>query len=375
MTQLTSIEKRIFISHINEEASLAIGLKQNIEKSFEGRCTVFVSSDPTDLPAGTRWLEEINQALETASLLIILCSSHSILRPWINFEAGCCWNRKIPILPVCHSGQQRDTLPSPLSSFQSLELKHEKFSELLIQALSSHLEIESTPQLDYLRLNSDLAIAISVDRREPSRQQPLRPILKKDGNLELARVLEQQERTKRANQMVKQMLPSPLKIEFDGENSVKWIERPHPAFPGQQVRHKVYEVVIHNSTSHDVDNVTVELERIEDLTSQHLVDKKTPPYIGHKLSFERNGKNIMKFSPDLRDSLKLISHGTGIMMGDSFQIEGNDNYCIDAQHHHRIFLKVTGDGVKPSKATFIVQLDGRGIFRMTRENKSLSPQT
>lgn len=180
---------------------------------------------------------------------------------------------------------------------------------------------------------------------------------------------------KRANHMVKHMLPSPLKIEFENDHSVEWIPRPHPALPAQHVRHKVYGVVIYNSAGHDIDNVTVELERVEDLTDQHSADKQPPPYIGHKLIFQRNGKNTMKFSPDLRDRVRLISHGTGIMMRHSFQIEGNDNYSIDAEHQHRIFLKVTGDGVKPSKASFIVQLGRQGIFHMTRENKTPSPQT
>lgn len=367
----TRRKDKIFISHINEEAPLAIELKKWIEQAFFSHCEVFVSSHPKDLPAGTKWLETISTALESANILIVLCSMSSIARPWINFESGCCWNRGIPIMPVCHSGLRRNNLPPPLSSFQALEVDDDMFSQNLIHAVGTHLSIKPNEELDFLRMNSEL-VQTSIGRQIHTgkarvlRQQPA------DGTLELARALDQQESRKRMERIVRHIRPSPLKIEFDGEHSAEWVERRHPALPVQQVRHKVYGVVIHNSAIHDVDNVSVELERIEDLSDHNSAEKTTPPYLGHKLLFERNGMNTMKFSPDLRDRVRLISHGQGILTGNSFQIEGNDNYFIDAQHQHRIYLKVTGDGVKPSKSSFIVQLDEKGIFRMTRENNERS---
>jgi hypothetical protein len=54
---------KLFISHISEEASLALVLKDWIESSFAGQCQVFVSSDKDDIPAGSRWLDEIDKAL------------------------------------------------------------------------------------------------------------------------------------------------------------------------------------------------------------------------------------------------------------------------------------------------------------------------
>lgn len=154
-------KKKIFISHINEEALLAVHLKKWIEGAFAGQCDVFVSSHPKDLPAGTKWLEAISKALESASVLIVLCSPASISRPWINFEAGCCWNREIPIIPVCYSGQRRDNLPPPLSSLQSLELEEGKFSEELIYALGGHLAIKPTSEIDYQYINKELVKAAS----------------------------------------------------------------------------------------------------------------------------------------------------------------------------------------------------------------------
>ncbi len=157
----TPHKMKIFISHINEEALLAAQLKKWIEETFAGQCDVFVSSHPKDLPAGTKWLEEIGKALESANVLIVLCSLASIGRPWINFEAGCCWNRKIPIIPVCHSGQRRNSLPPPLSSLQSLDLEDGRFSEQLIHALGGHLATKPTSEIDYQYMNKELVNAAS----------------------------------------------------------------------------------------------------------------------------------------------------------------------------------------------------------------------
>ena len=241
------------------------------------------------------------------------------------------------------------------------------FSQNLIHALGTHLSIKPNAELDFPRMNNELVQASVGRQMNSGKTGGLRqPAV--DGASELARVLERQESQERTKRIVKQIRPSPLKIEFNGEHSAEWIERRHPALPMQQVCHKAYGVVIHNSATRDIDNVSVELERIEDLTGQHSAEKRATPYLGHKFIFERNGKNTMKFSPDLRDRVRLISHGNGIMMGGSFLIEGNNDHFIDAQHQYRIYLKVTGDGVKPPKPSFLIQLDEKGCFYMARES-------
>src|SRR3990172_4695206 len=106
-------EMRVFISHIHEEAPLAMVLKEWLESSYAGQLDVFVSSDREDVPAGSKWLEEIDRALEQSSICVVLCSPASVIRPWINFETGSAWHKQIPVLPVCHSGQEKASLPAP----------------------------------------------------------------------------------------------------------------------------------------------------------------------------------------------------------------------------------------------------------------------
>ncbi len=150
----------IFLSHISEEAKIALAFKEWIESIFIGIHEVFVSSDIKDLPAGSRWLENIESALDNSKILIVLCSPKSIKRTWINFEAGCGWIKKIPVIPVCHSGLKINTLPMPLSSFQALDMDDEEFSHKLFSTLSKYLDIKK-PRAAFSEMMVELSKAIA----------------------------------------------------------------------------------------------------------------------------------------------------------------------------------------------------------------------
>ena len=87
-----------------------------------GLVKVFVSSDTESIAAGEEWLKSLEQALDDCAVFLILCSPQSIKRPWINFEAGAAWIRKIPIVPICHAGLTPRDLPMPLSLRQAISL-------------------------------------------------------------------------------------------------------------------------------------------------------------------------------------------------------------------------------------------------------------
>jgi TIR domain len=139
--------KSVFISHIHEDAHLASALKQAIEGAFLGQCTVFVSSDSESIPAGARWFSDIDAALSSASVLLVLCSRRSIQRPWVNFEAGAGFARKLPIIPICHSNLTKADLPLPLSTFQSVDLTSAASLPVLWGALAKYLEFPRTPHV------------------------------------------------------------------------------------------------------------------------------------------------------------------------------------------------------------------------------------
>src|SRR5689334_22996671 len=94
----------VFVSHVCEEGDLAILLKQALLTHFPGLGEVFVSSDMASIYAGNEWLDAVQSAIERASVMLVLCSNASARPPWVYFELGAAWVRKIPIIPVCHSG-------------------------------------------------------------------------------------------------------------------------------------------------------------------------------------------------------------------------------------------------------------------------------
>ena len=113
------MKKKIFISHISDEADLARAIRERLEGDFLGLIDAFVSSDTDSISAGSNWLKSVEEALKTCKVLLVLCSPQSVGRPWINFEAGVAWARKLPIVPLCHSGLEVQALPMPLSILQA----------------------------------------------------------------------------------------------------------------------------------------------------------------------------------------------------------------------------------------------------------------
>ena len=151
----------VFISHISEEAPLAHALKKWIKTTFLDQWEVFVSSDSDSIPAGNKWLDQIDSALHSAKVLVILCSPASIQRPWINFEAGCGWIKRVPIIPICHSGLTKSRLPMPLSLFQCIDIDESSFAQTLFKSLASHLEVKVLPKIDYSAFLNDLSTALA----------------------------------------------------------------------------------------------------------------------------------------------------------------------------------------------------------------------
>jgi len=140
--------KLVFISHITEESELAIIISDSIKKCYLNMLDTFVSSDSDSIPSGDRWVEKISLALESSVIQLVLCSHQSINRPWINFEAGAAWIRKIPVIPICHSGLSKDDLPIPLALLQSCDINKENDLKKAFGALTNALECDS-PNIDY----------------------------------------------------------------------------------------------------------------------------------------------------------------------------------------------------------------------------------
>ena len=139
----------VFISHITEEKDLASLLAKLIKESYLGMLDTFVSSDGESIPSGSRWIDSIDNALSNSAIQISLCSPQSIKRPWINFEAGASWIRKIPVIPLCHSGLEKGSLPIPLALLQSANIDDQADLKKVFELLSHVLGTKSCPSIDY----------------------------------------------------------------------------------------------------------------------------------------------------------------------------------------------------------------------------------
>jgi len=148
---------KVFISHVTEEAPIALQIRDFINDISLGQIGAFASSHVHDMTPGHPWLETIDSALRNSNLLLTICSPSSLTRPWINFEVGCAWASKIKIIPICHSGQRKDQLPFPFSIFPALQLEDEAFLWALSQGLEEcfnaiHTSPIHLPQLGPERL-------------------------------------------------------------------------------------------------------------------------------------------------------------------------------------------------------------------------------
>ncbi len=146
--------KKIFISHISKETDLAQSLKVNLVKDFLGMLEIFVSSDENSIKLGEKWLDEVDEALDEAGILIVLCSKESVIRPWVNFEAGAAWIRKIPVIPICHSGFSPNDLPTPLSMLQGTSADEQGLKKLYLK-ISEYLKV-NVPEANFKKIAENL---------------------------------------------------------------------------------------------------------------------------------------------------------------------------------------------------------------------------
>ena len=112
----------IFISHINEDAPIAMGLQEALWKYLGDDAGVFVSSDYDSIRSGSDWHGEIVTALRAARVVIVLISQSSCERPWINYEAGVGDGAGIDVIPVVIRGFSKGDLKPPLSRHHARSL-------------------------------------------------------------------------------------------------------------------------------------------------------------------------------------------------------------------------------------------------------------
>ena len=150
----------VFISHITEEQDLAVLIKDEIlEANLLGCVDVFVSSDSRVNSGGQSWLKNIEDALQRASVFLILASPASIVRPWINIEAGAGWLRQLQaqggemkpvyVMPLCHSGQHASKLPKPWDTLNAVECNSIKGLQEILNIVGTTANLTKIPKPNF----------------------------------------------------------------------------------------------------------------------------------------------------------------------------------------------------------------------------------
>lgn len=141
------MKKTIFLSHISEEGQLGTLFKDRLEKDFLSLIDVFVSSDARSIPPGDAWLKAVDENLNRAAALIVLASPTSVTRPWITFEAGAGWAKRVPTMIICHSGIAPGGLPLPLGQLQAFSATDTKRLQAMYGVIAGVLG-SATPEPD-----------------------------------------------------------------------------------------------------------------------------------------------------------------------------------------------------------------------------------
>lgn len=137
----------IFISHAVANSNIA----QSLADVLEGACddvATFVASRPGDIRADENWLGEIERALKEADAYIILLTPESVLRPWVNFEAGAAWFFQRQLIFVRIQALAPEDIPTPISSHQVYALDNKEQLQAVFNALELPLaDPEGTSRL------------------------------------------------------------------------------------------------------------------------------------------------------------------------------------------------------------------------------------
>jgi hypothetical protein len=166
---------QVFLSYRTIEARFADVLKEHLLQDFIGLVEVFLASDITSIPVGTRWLEEILGGLRQSQLHIIICSRYSVNRPWINWEAGASGVRGISIVPLCHSGLVPNQLPVPLSESEGGVITQASALQKLYMRVASLIG-SAVPTADFERYAAEFsALEQQFETLERKVDSPVEP--------------------------------------------------------------------------------------------------------------------------------------------------------------------------------------------------------
>lgn len=90
-------------------------------------------ASPTDIDAGSLWLEQIQGRIDGSTIGIIVVTKENVGSPWLNFEAGALsrtvQDYKSRVIPILVDFENFGQLTGPLAQFQGVMLDEEGISQ------------------------------------------------------------------------------------------------------------------------------------------------------------------------------------------------------------------------------------------------------
>ena len=94
--------------------------------------------------------------------MISLISPLAIGRPWINIELGAAWIRRLPIIPLYHSGLPASHLPRPFQDFNGVALMAHDAASRLIGGLADSLDLSHPRKLSFGKFREEMLASLAT---------------------------------------------------------------------------------------------------------------------------------------------------------------------------------------------------------------------
>jgi len=149
-------EGGVFISHANEDKALAEVVKGQIDNVLGRKANAFVSSFPGTIGPGSDWLDKILSHLTGNSAFVVLMTPHSEKSPFVWFEIGFSWLRKIDnkcaVYAVCAPPINPGSLCEPLCRLQAISLADERETQAFFGRLVGQFGYGNVESLDFTKI-------------------------------------------------------------------------------------------------------------------------------------------------------------------------------------------------------------------------------
>ncbi|MBA3936931.1 MAG: toll/interleukin-1 receptor domain-containing protein [Planctomycetes bacterium] len=131
----------IFFSHSSRDSEFVGKIRSHIIRKTGGAFDIFQSSDGSSIRLGTNWLKKIEDALESCTIMFVFITKNSMSSPWIYFESGHAYSRKIQVIPIACMGCTMEDLRPPLTFLQGFNLNTIESFENIMAEINKSLDL------------------------------------------------------------------------------------------------------------------------------------------------------------------------------------------------------------------------------------------